>query len=241
MTVASDIADLSREISAPDLPGPELLPARLARACANVLAADGAGISVFSGFAQRVPLGASDNTATLAERLQFTTGQGPCLTAHATDQAVLATHVVMQHRWPVFTQELITRTPYRAILSLPMRGAGLSGDASLDLYFTDPDPAWPATSRTDAQDGADTVGTLLVQGAGLGAASQAGPVWLETELVTARALVWTAVGMITVALQLNAVDALARLRGYAYSNTSTVDDIAQGLTAGQIPVELLSA
>src|SRR4051794_10539556 len=64
----------------PQTADPDLLPVRLARAAADVLGADGAGISFYEDDF-RVPLGASDEMTTLAERLQFTQGQGPCLDA----------------------------------------------------------------------------------------------------------------------------------------------------------------
>src|SRR3954471_8525889 len=61
--------------------GPELLPTRLTRACLAVLpAADGAGLSLLDNDF-RVPIGATDDVAALAERLQFTIGEGPCLDA----------------------------------------------------------------------------------------------------------------------------------------------------------------
>src|SRR6185437_11302048 len=60
--------------------GLELLPVRLAQACVAVLPVSGAGISLlYDDF--RVPLGASDDAASCAEQLQFTTGEGPCLQA----------------------------------------------------------------------------------------------------------------------------------------------------------------
>jgi hypothetical protein len=63
--------------SAVDLPGPELLPERLARACALVLPVDGAGISLFFASDRRLPLGASDPVSAEAERLQFTQARVP--------------------------------------------------------------------------------------------------------------------------------------------------------------------
>lgn len=48
--------------------------------------------------------------------------------------------------------------------------------------------------------------------------------------VHARTMVWTAIGMLGVDLDLNSPDALSVLRGYAYSHINTIDDIAQALT-----------
>lgn len=93
-----------------DTAGPDLLPVRLARACVGVLGVDGAGLSVVSG-AFRVPLGASDDVAALAERLQFTQGEGPCLDAAVHGRLVVAAEPELQRRWPMFPQELLTAPP----------------------------------------------------------------------------------------------------------------------------------
>lgn len=218
--------------------GPELLPTRLMRACAAVLPVDAAGLSIFTKFGHRVPLGASDDTAALAERLQFTTGQGPCLTAHDQDRAVLATGVVMADRWPVFSNELLARTPYRSILSFPIDGHGWGGDAALDLYFRQPHPVLQEAALDDLQEVTDLIGDLLVTGAEVpGPGTE--PAWLDNDAVTARSQVWIAVGMINVALRLNTLDALATLRGYAYSHGSTIDHIAQDLTRRELPIQAL--
>ena len=74
----------------PGLAGPELLPVRLARACARMLPVDDAGLSLVDAAQQRVPLGASSDVAEVAERLQFTVGAGPCMTAQETRQPVFA-------------------------------------------------------------------------------------------------------------------------------------------------------
>lgn len=127
MDVATDIAELAAADRHPDLPGPELLPARLMRAAAAVLPVAAAGISAFSKLRHRVPLGASDDTAALAERLQFTVGEGPCLAAHTDQRAVVATAEVMSRCWPAFHLELTGRTPYRAIVSIPRADHRLGG------------------------------------------------------------------------------------------------------------------
>src|ERR1700710_712461 len=79
----------------------ELLPVRLARACVAVLPVSGAGLSVIDD-SFRVPLGASDETATTAERLQFTTGEGPCLDAARSGRMVVTRGEEISRRWPRF-------------------------------------------------------------------------------------------------------------------------------------------
>ena len=60
------------------------MPIRLTKACVQVLPITGAGLSLFSAPTMRIPIGASDDTATAAERAQFTVAQGPCFDAHQT-------------------------------------------------------------------------------------------------------------------------------------------------------------
>lgn len=116
MDVAELIENLADERCHPALPGSGTLPARLMMALVAVLpAAAAAGISLRSRADHRVPLGASDDTAALAERLQCTVGEGPGLNALKKDRAVLVTEADMAARWPAFHDEMMTRTPYRSM------------------------------------------------------------------------------------------------------------------------------
>ena len=138
-----------------ELAGPELLPVRLARAAVRVLpGVAGAGISVLAEPGMRVPLGASDEDAATAEQLQFTVGEGPCLQAHTSALPVYAPAAVFTARWPLLYAELTARTPYRAVLALPLR---YRFTGALDLYLRGDDPIAP-TTRYDAY----TVGNEIV-------------------------------------------------------------------------------
>jgi hypothetical protein len=114
---------------------PELLPTRLATTCAVVLPVDGVGLGVVSG-GFRVPLGSSDDDAGTAERLQFTVGEGPCLQAISDGREVRASAEDTARLWPTFYDELVRRTPYRSIASVPLHIAPAVHGA-LDLYFRD--------------------------------------------------------------------------------------------------------
>ena len=114
----------SRRSTDPDLAGPELLPVRLARACARTLAVDDAepepGRRARSSGCRS---GASSDVAEVAERLQFTVGAGPCMTAQETRQPVFAVEEDLRRRWPVFTELLFGATPFRAVVALPLQPA----------------------------------------------------------------------------------------------------------------------
>ena len=102
---------------------PELLAQRLSRAVARVLPVDGAGISLFSAADRRLPLGASDRMAAEAERLQFTAGEGPCLSAHAEGLPIVADEATIRSRWPAFYDAHVMRTSIRGTISLPLQDA----------------------------------------------------------------------------------------------------------------------
>ena len=238
MDLAEQLIDFADERRNSGLAGPELLPVRLMRACAKVLPVAAAGISMFSRGDHRVPLGASDDTAAFAERLQFTVGEGPCLNAHNQGRPILATEAVIAERWPTFYDELVTHTPYRSITSFPVR-RGLNGDAAIDLYFTDPQPQVSPRCLADAWCAVDTVGEQLTRGWKPTANNLELPAWLDSEPARMRMMVWTAIGMVNVALQLTTAQALVRLRGYAYSHSSTVDALADSLTTGDLDIAAL--
>ena len=239
MSITREIARLSASSNHPDLPGPELLPSRLMRAAAQVLPVAGCGISAFTRYRHRVPLGASDEDAALAERLQFTVGEGPCLQAYSHLAPVMASAAQMGSAWPAFHSELVVRTPYRSILSIPIVEQGLMQEAAMDFYFTETDRTLDRPERHAVDAAVDVVVALLAAGSGLNDPHVPGPVWLNNASVDARALVWTAAGMIDVAMDLATPDALAILRGYAYSHRRTVDEIAHSLVTGALPVESL--
>jgi hypothetical protein len=217
--------------------GKDLLPLLLARACVTVLPVDGAGLSITDTL--RVPLAASDDMVARAERLQTTLGEGPCLAAAGTEPLV-ANATTMAVRWPVFHQELIRHTTYRSVASLPLRFLQERNVGALDLYSHDPhtlDPALLAEINTDI---ADPVAAILFAPAladlGDDPTTQA---LLSGEHVAERMNVWVAVGMLMQRLDLAHDDALAVLRGYAYAQQSTLDEVARQVTNKQLELNAL--
>jgi hypothetical protein len=173
--------------SAADLPGPALLPERLARACAEVLPVDGAGIGLFFGSDRRLPLGASDPVSAEAERLQFTVGEGPCLTCHATDDLEVADAATMFPRWPGYFDALLGRTPIRGTLSLPLSD-DLQGIGALDLYVVPPRATATVSLRDARTIGQQIAAVLQAQSRQARAASE-GPAWLDAPAAKRRSQV----------------------------------------------------
>ena len=191
-----------------------LLPDRLARAAARVLPVDGAGLSVQLGPRGRCPLAASSADAGRAERLQYTAGTGPCLLALATGHPQFLVAADLQRRWPVFADLLLARTPYRGVVSLPVRHA-LAGTGAMDLWLVDP----AAVAQVDVFDAVavgDLISSALTDAAVWSTWSEAaGPDWLHSPAAVRRAAVWQAVALTSAARDTGTAEALAALRAHA--------------------------
>lgn len=233
MTIAATFETALAEVTDEGLEGPELLPVRLACACARMLPVDGAGISLVDGAQQRLPLGASSEAASHAERLQFTVGEGPCMTSQNHHMPVFAVEEDLRRRWPVFSDLLIGGTPYRAVVALPLQPA-LAGAGAIDLYFEDSEGV-PGLDVFEALAVGELVTTALSEAAVWSTWSPAdGPAWLQGPVPQRRAAVWEAMGKLAVDLELDPRAALGLLRLHAYGRGGSVDDVAAELLAGRL-------
>jgi hypothetical protein len=220
---------------------PELLPVRLTQACVEVLPISGAGLSLIN-HDFRVPVGASDEAASTAERLQFTQGEGPCLEAARTSRIVIAGEADIERQWPLFAADFFAKTPYRGALCMPLR---LSPETvgALDLFVVHPEDL-ARISLSDAVAVSDQImDALMIAQAtttSVGMYSEEpGPAWLQSGAVRDRTNVWMAMGILMTRLKTTAPDALAVLRGYSYSHGTVLDDLARELIAGRLQVEQL--
>jgi hypothetical protein len=229
MTALSRFAGTFTEMSGADIE-PELLPWRLANACALVLQTDGAGLSVTSDL--RVPLGASDEKSAIVERLQVTLGEGPCLAAHGSQAVVLADQDQMAASWPAFHEQVVSQTAFRSVASIPLRTPEVRLGA-LDLYWLDP----LGSSRlviADAREVATHVTRVLLGAPEVPSITGArAPAWIAAPAAQRRLDVWQAVGLLNAADGLAAPDALSVLRAFAYAHDTTLDDLATELVAGR--------
>ena len=222
MDVASQITRLSLTGNYPDLGGPELLPMRLIRACAEALPVSAVSVGVFGEGSHRVPLGSSNEESAIAERLQFTVGEGPCLAANGAGGWIIATEEVLRASWPDFYRELLATTSFRAVVSSPV-GHGLGGIAAVDFYYDTPEPPITAALLEDLESAADVVGAMLMAHSGLVALTATPPKWLENQAASARAEVWIALGMLNLELGLDNVSGLDRLHDYADEQDWTLE------------------
>lgn len=219
-----------------DLGVPELLAVRLAKAAAGVLPVAGAGLSVFTDDGFRIPLGASDDMAATAERLQFTVGEGPCIEAHKASRTVLATDSLIASRWPTFHEQLVSHTPFRAIVAVPLQDA-FATIGTMDLFLPDSE-ALAALSLDDVDVVTAQITAVLLKNSPT-AETDIGPRWSNGPAATRRDWVFIAMGLLNVALKVPPQDALALLRAYAYGNNRNVDDLAFDVANRRIPASAL--
>lgn len=217
----------------------DLLPMVFVRAAVSVLPIDGAGLSMTNHL--RVPLAASDEDVVAAERLQTTLGEGPCLTAVAAGEPLVVNLAGMAARWPVFRERFGAECPYQSVASFPLGAAQASYVGALDLYSSS---SVMMTSRQveDIDAGVAIPIASMLFGVAGAAESDGGavPGWLTQDSVGERMNVWVAVGMSMERLKLSNGDALALLRGYAYSHDLTLDEVSRRVTdTGLQPEDLL--
>jgi hypothetical protein len=218
----------------------DLLPMVFVRAAVAVLPVTGAGLSMTDHL--RIPLAASDQDVVTAERLQTTIGEGPCLSAVTTGRPLVADLARMAESWPTFSERFFAETPYQSVASIPLRAAQGSHLGALDLYSTSRDTLTSAEVKEIDVAIAIPIASILFRDAAAGEPDRiAMPNWLSKDSVDERMNVWVAVGMSMERLQLNNTDALATLRGYAYSHSITLDQVASLVAdKGLQPEELLA-
>ena len=225
---------------APASDRPELLPARVARACAAALPVDGAALSLHAG-PLHVPIGVSGGEAAHAERLQFTFGEGPCLRAHDDGRTIAFDPDAIHRNWPQLYRSFMADTPYRGVLSVPLPEP-LGPTVVLDLYLRE-------TSALGRLDRADVAAVAERATAELARDLRAdtrmptsGGTWLEAPDAQRRARTWQAVAMVGTALVLDSPDALEVVRAAAITSSRTVDEVATDLLTGRLhPLDLGAA
>ncbi|MET0191534.1 MAG: GAF and ANTAR domain-containing protein [Pseudonocardia sediminis] len=202
---------------------------QICAACVDGLDVDGAAVSVLSGSTARRTLSASGPVAERLEELQFSLNEGVCLEAAATGRPVLVPDLreaTEASRWPLFAAAVAERTAVTALFALPLQ-CGVVNLGVIDLHRARAGPLSPEQQR-DALAATDTATGLLIGMLGAPRATAGGPAtrWLDTA-VGSRTEVHQATGVVLAQLGISAVDALARLRGYAFAHDRPMRDVAR--------------
>ncbi|MGI3780544.1 MAG: ANTAR domain-containing protein [Janthinobacterium lividum] len=215
-----------------------LTPSVLSQAVVDLLPIDAASISSMLEVL-RLPLGASSRAAQTAEELQTSIGEGPCLAAAVTRTVRVADEAELTTRWPTYGEELLKRTPFRSVASMPLKTPDGEVFAAMDLYAED----GYLSQRLDL-DAIDefVVGpvsallSICMAGVHDVDLDQAMPDWYR-EATARRHHVWVATGMLIGRRRQPTADALAVLRASAYSRDLTLDELADGLVDGRLTLD----
>jgi transcriptional regulator with GAF, ATPase, and Fis domain len=105
----------------------------------------GAGVSLLDEQGRRTSTGATDAVVLAADAAQYDLGQGPCLTAWATETTVLVHDVASDDRWPLWTQA-VSDLSIRSVISSPLMAESRCLGA-LKMYSTQPGAFDAATAR----------------------------------------------------------------------------------------------
>jgi hypothetical protein len=205
-------------------------------ACAQVLSAMGAGLSMTTRDGEILePLLATDPAVGELDELQFSLGEGPSGEANALGVPVLETNlagVAAGHRWPAFASAGVERG-VRGTFAFPV-GAGAAKLGVLSVYRRLAGPL-DADQVKDALVFADAVFVLALDHRHGLSADLDGVI--EAAFTARRAEVHQAAGRIAAQQRIGVTDALALLRAHAYSSGLALHRIATEVMAGRLRLE----
>lgn len=217
----------------------------LCLASLELLGVDGAAVSMIYGGSSRGTFGASSDTSRRLDEYQFTFGEGPCLDAVATQEAVMVPDLDSPHerRWPGFTGAALNEG-IRGVFAMPIMITSVCVGA-LDLFRDAPGPLerdQVAGAAMAAQLASLTLLDLIADGTpgqptrpdmGLAPEEDAWGVLADMD----RIEVYQATGMLISQLDVGPAEALVRLRGYAISTNQTARQVARAILERRLELE----
>jgi hypothetical protein len=205
----------------------------LCRGCVREFAITGAGVTVIVDGVPQGSLGVSDGLSRRVEELQFTFGEGPCVDANRTRQAVSEPRLgAALSRWPVFGPEAV-KAGVEAVFAIPLQ-LGDAGFGALDLYRDTPGPlaAGELDDAAAIADGAVVLMLAMQEAATPGTLTPA-----LDNMADYRAVVHQAVGMISVQLGVRVDVALLALRACAFQTGIAINDLATDVVARRVRLD----
>jgi GAF domain/ANTAR domain len=206
---------------------------RLCVGCVEHLSASGAGVSVVAGSGHRDILFATDHVSAQIEELQVSLGEGPCIDAWSSRAPVIEPDLLRTApgRWPVFGPAA-SAAGAAAVFAMPLQ-VGQARVGALDVYRDRPG-GLSDLDVADAMRIGEAVTQVLLR---LGPSpSEAGP-GLSVGGSSFTAEVYQAAGMITVQLDMDVSEALARLRAHAYAEEQPLRDVARDVVARRLRIQ----
>lgn len=205
---------------------------RLCRAAGRDLRASGVGVSLMSEAGALMGTAASSQASARIEELQFTLGEGPCLTACASRKLVLVPDLVETGAalWPGYAPAA-QEHGVRAVFAFPLQ-VGVARLGALDVYKDRPGAlsTWGVSRALTFADAA--LKTLLDDQHHTGETAS-----LIADASDSRLEVYQAQGMAMMQLGVTADEAMARMRAYAYAHDRRIGDVADDIIARRLVLE----
>ena len=207
---------------------------RLCRAAARALPASGAGVSVMSLEGVPVTTAASDPRSALVEELQFTVGEGPCLTAYAARRSVLVPDLAESggRRWPGYAPAARVHGVQAVFAFVLQVGAARLG--VLDVYRGSTGVLSDRSLRA-ALTFAQVAVEMLLDAQQRAVQDERAPT-LDDALSTGFEL-YQAQGMVMYQLDVTLAEAMSRVRAYAFAHDLGLMEVASGIVSRRIVLE----
>ena len=204
---------------------------RLCVACVDLLGVDAAAISLIFDGASTGTLGASSSAARDYDEVQFIVGEGPCLESVTRRRPVYVPDLtdVTELRWPTYVREMLGHD-IRSVHAMPVVLAG-EYVGSLDLFCSQPralggmQVAGALAAATLAE---MPLLDLMADDLRASISDPDNDSWAELHNLT-RAEVSQATGMLIEQLDIEATEALVRLRAHAYATNRTATEVARDI------------
>lgn len=213
--------------------GPPGLPTadRICRACVELLAIDGAAISMVHRGHSNGTFGASSAVSRRLDEYQFTFGEGPCLDAVSARAPVLVADLDSpgEQRWPAFAGAVLGEG-LRAVFALPIMITSVCVGA-LDLFRAGPGPLADqdlAGGRLAAELAVLPLLDLIASTTDPDPPVVDGEGWEQIADLD-RMEVHHATGMLISQLDVDAAEALVRLRAHAIATGRTASSVARDI------------
>jgi len=206
----------------------ELIGARLAAPFLTMLPITGVAISVFDQSGRASLIHSTDATAARLEELHFDLGEGPLFDAFASASAVPVPDLAQTQRWPAFLLSA-TELDVGAIFVFPlMLGAACTG--AVTCYRRAPGELNAADTELGESLSRAIAGPASLQALVLAQDEPAG----DDAPLESRREVHQATGMVLWQLNIDATDAFARIRAYAFSSGCTVQEVARDVVSRRL-------
>lgn len=196
-------------------------------ACGLVDGCDWATITAWPAHHRPSTLVSTGAVAESVDRLQYDSGEGPCLSVAADQAMAWIPDLYGENRWPRFVRQALSRTPVRGVLAYHLSWTPFR--SALNLYARTADALdWAAVNT-----GAEVATHAAILMAHAEAVQKAGE--LERALRSSRQI-GAAIGILMETHGISAEAALDMLRGTSNRLNRKLKDIAGEVTStGQLP------